>query len=137
VILKRLKYSNQVIDAAVAAVAVHMAFKDVPKMRKAKLKRFMARGNFADELELHRVDCLGSNGILDHYHFLKEKAEEFAAEPLIPPPFLTGRDLIDHGMQPGPGFKAILTGAQDLQLEGTLQSREAALAWLREQTRNR
>lgn len=129
-ILKRLRYSNAVIEATVAGVRHHMHFKDVQKMKKSKLKRFMAREHFDDELELHRVDCLGSNGILDNYEFLQAKAEEFANEPLVPPPFLTGKDLIDRGMKPGPQFKEILTQAQDLQLEGTLTGREEALAWL-------
>lgn len=129
-ILKRLKYSNQVIAATVAAVAVHMQFKDVTKMRNATLKRFLAREHFADELELHRVDCLGSNGNLGNYEFLKAKAAEFAAAPLIPPPLLNGKDLITRGLEPGPDFRKILTTAQDLQLEGTLQTREEAIAWL-------
>ena len=99
-------------------------------MRKSKLKRFMARDTFGDELELHRVDCEGSNGNLDNYNFLKAMEEEFAAEPLIPPPLITGRDLIDRKIQAGPEFRKILTRAQDLQLEGTLKDREQALAWL-------
>ena len=56
--------------------------------------------------------------------------EEFASEPLIPPPLITGRDLIDRKIQAGPEFGKILTRAQDLQLEGTLKDREQALAWL-------
>ncbi|MDF1658342.1 MAG: CCA tRNA nucleotidyltransferase [Verrucomicrobiales bacterium] len=129
-ILKRLKYSNHVIDAVVEAVLVHMKFKDVTKMRKAKLKRFMARENFNDELELHRVDCLGSNGNLENYQFLIDKAVEFSSEPLMPPPFLSGKDLIARGLNPGPEFKTLLSEAQDLQLEGNLQTREDSLDWL-------
>ncbi|MEM1442571.1 MAG: CCA tRNA nucleotidyltransferase [Verrucomicrobiota bacterium] len=131
-ILNRLKYSNQVIEATTEAVSVHMKFKDVKKMRTATLKRFLARENFRDELELHRVDCLGSNGRLDNYDFVREKAAEFAAKPLIPPPFLTGKDLIDRELKPGPDFKEILFEAQDLQLEGNLTTRDDALQWLEE-----
>ncbi|MEM9017451.1 MAG: CCA tRNA nucleotidyltransferase [Verrucomicrobiota bacterium] len=129
-ILTRLRYSNAIIDAVVSAVSSHMQFKDVRKMRVSTLKRFMARETFEDELELHRVDCLGSNGILDNYEFLIEKTEEFAAEPILPPPFLNGGDLIERNLDPGPNFKDILTEAQDMQLEGKLTSREEALAWL-------
>lgn len=136
-ILKRLRYSNSVIEATVAGVRHHMHFKDVQKMKKSTLKRFMAREHFDDELELHRVDCLGSNGILDNYDFLRTKAEEFANEPLVPPPLLTGKDLIDRGLTPGPTFKEILTQAQDLQLEGDLTSRDEALVWLDENTPTR
>ena len=56
--------------------------------------------------------------------------EEFASEPLIPPPLITGRDLIEREIKTGPEFGKILTRAQDLQLEGTLKNREQALAWL-------
>ncbi|MEM7601349.1 MAG: HDIG domain-containing metalloprotein, partial [Verrucomicrobiota bacterium] len=131
-ILRRFKYSNEVVEATVGAVSVHMKFKDVSQMKKSTLKRFMAREHFPDELELHRVDCLGSNGKLENYEFLMEKEREFASEPLIPPPLITGKDLIDRGLVPGPAFKEILRSAQDLQLEGTLISRESALSWLDE-----
>src|SRR6202043_2013095 len=56
-IMGRLRFSRAEIDATVEMVRQHMVFKDVPKMRVAKLKRFMARPTFEDELELHRVDC--------------------------------------------------------------------------------
>ena len=96
----------------------HMVFKDVQQMRVAKLKRFMSRETFDDEMELHRVDCTSSHGMLDNYEFLRAKQEEFANEPLIPPPLVTGRDLIALGLQPGPRFKEILEAVQSRQLEG-------------------
>ena len=69
--MQRLRFSRAEIDATVEAVRQHMVFKDVPNMRVAKLKRFMARPTFPDELELHRVDCASSHGMLDNYEFLK------------------------------------------------------------------
>ncbi len=135
-ILKRFKYSNAVIDAAVTGVDRHMMFKDVKKMKVSKLKRFMASEVFDDELELHRVDCTSSSGMLDNYEFVKDKQEEFANEPIIPPSFINGKDLIDRDLEPGPRFKEILTSAQDMQLEGTHTSREDALVWLDEFLRN-
>ena len=73
-------------EATVEMVRQHMVFKDTPKMRVAKLKRFMARPTFNEELELHRVDCESSHRMLDNYEFLLRKREEFANEPIIPPP---------------------------------------------------
>lgn len=128
-ILKRLKYPNHVIEPAVEAVANHMVFKDVPKMRVSRLKRFMARPGFEDEMELHRVDCLGCHGYLDNYKLLREKQAEFASEPLIPPSLINGRDLMQHGIPSGPVIGRILTAVQNLQLEGTLTTHEEALAW--------
>jgi poly(A) polymerase len=130
-IMRRLRFSGVEIDATVEMVRQHMVFKDVPKMRVAKLKRFMARPTFGDELELHRVDCEGSHRILDNYEFLVRKREEFANEPIIPPPLVRGDDLIVLGLKPGPKFGQILEAVETRQLEGRLETREEALDWVK------
>ena len=132
-IMERLRFSRAEIDATVEAVRQHMVFKDVPNMRVAKLKRFMARPTFEDELELHRVDCASSHAMLDNYEFLLKKKEEFANEPIIPPPLVRGDDLIALGMKPGPRFGEILEAIETRQLEGALKNREEALAWVRKE----
>jgi poly(A) polymerase len=129
-IMVKLRFSREEIDATVQAVANHMIFKDVQSMRVARLKRFMANPHFEDELELHRVDCASSHGMLDNYDVLRQKREEFAREPLIPPPLVNGRDVMALGWKPGPQIGEILEAVQTRQLEGTLTSREEALAWL-------
>jgi tRNA nucleotidyltransferase/poly(A) polymerase len=130
-IMERLRFSRAEIDATVEMVRQHMVFKDVPKMRVAKLKRFMARPTFEEELELHRVDCAGSHGMLDNYDFLVRTREEFANEPIIPPPLVRGEDLIELGLKPGPKFGEILEAVETRQLEGTLRDRDEALAWVK------
>ena len=129
-ILRRLKFPNHVIEPVVESVASHMAFINVPKMRTATLKRFMARPGFEDEMQLHRVDCLGSHGGLDNFEFIRQKQHEFANEPLIPPRLLTGADLIKLGWKSGPPLGNVLNAIQNLQLEGGLHSREEAIGWL-------
>jgi len=130
-IMERLRFSRDEVEATVEAVDQHMVFKDVQKMRVAKLKRFMARPGFEEEMELHRVDCQSSHAMLDNYDFLRAKQEEFANEPLIPPPLVTGDDLIAFGWKPGPKFKEVLDAVQTRQLEATLTSREEALEWVK------
>jgi poly(A) polymerase len=130
-IMGRLRFSRAEIDATVEMVRQHMVFKDVPKMRVAKLKRFMARPTFEDELELHRVDCASSHRMMDNYEFLLCKREEFANEPIIPPPLVRGGDLIALGLKPGPRFGEILEAVETRQLEGMLRNREEALEWLK------
>ena len=132
-LMQRLRFSGAEIDATVEAVRQHMVFKDVPNMRVARLKRFMARPTFVDELELHRVDCASSHGMLDNYEFLQRKREEFANEPIIPPPLVRGDDLIALGMKPGPRFGEILEAVETRQLEGGLRNREEALAWVKKE----
>jgi poly(A) polymerase len=130
-IMRRLRFSGAETEATVEMVRQHMVFKDVPKMREAKLKRFMARPTFDEELELHRVDCEGSHRMLDNYEFLLRKREEFANEPIIPPPLVRGDDLIALGLKPGPKFGEILEAVETRQLEGNLRTREEALEWVK------
>ena len=130
-IMERLRFSRAETDAAMEMVRQHMVFKDVPKMRVAKLKRFMARPTFQEELELHRVDCASSHKMMDNYEFLLQKREEFANEPIIPPPLVRGDDLIALGMKPGPKFGEILEAVETQQLEGAFKDREQALDWVK------
>ncbi len=125
-----MKYPNAVIRDAAHMVSRHMQFMNVQQMRKSTLKRFMAPPTFPQEMELHRVDCASSNGFTDNYDFLNAKAEEFANEPLIPKPLVTGRDLVERGLKPGPCFKEILDEIQTEQLENRLATREEALEFL-------
>jgi poly(A) polymerase len=131
--MERLRFSRDEIDATVEMVAQHMVFKDVQKMRPAKLRRFMARATFDDELTLHKVDCVSSHGMTDNYDFLLEKKNEFASEPLIPPPLVTGRDLLALGWKPGPKFGEILEAVQTRQLEGALTARDEAIEWVKKE----
>ena len=130
-IMERLRFSRDEIDATVEAVDQHMVFKDVKKMRVSRLKRFMSRPHFDDELALHKVDCASSHGSLDNYDFLLQKKEEFSHEPLIPPPLVRGDDLLRMGWKPGPDIGRILEAVQTRQLEGALATREEALEWIK------
>lgn len=129
VMLKRLKHSNSLIESVVAAVRNHMRFAHVNVMKKAKLKRIVADANFPLELELHRLDCLCSNGLLGNYVFMLERYAELSSkgEQSLPKPFVNGRDLIEAGLAPSPKFKFFLDRIYELQLEGALASREDAL----------
>jgi len=132
-ILRRLRYPNQTVEEVSFMVSRHMKFMHVQEMRTAKLKRFMAAESFPMEIELHRVDCDSSNGFRDNYDFLHLKREEFANEPLIPSPLLTGKDLIDEfHLSPGPEFGRILLAVQTEQLEGRLSDKEEALHFVKE-----
>ena len=51
-----------------------------------------------------------------------------AATPtgLSPAPLITGDDLVDMGMKPGPRFKSLLDAIYDAQLEGRIATAEEA-----------
>jgi poly(A) polymerase len=130
-ILRRLKLPNKVIDEVVHSVKNHMKFAAVPNMKRSTLRRFVGHDHFTTELELHRVDCLGSHGMLAHYEQVLAFREELAAEPVLPAPWLSGRDLIDEGLKPGPEMGRILHQLYTRQLEGEDATREEQLDWFR------
>jgi len=133
-ICKRLKFSNEQTRQIVECVENHMKFKDAPKMRESKLKRFLARDTFETELELHRIDCLSSHGMLNIHKFCQDKIKEFeeAQIDIQPKPIVTGNDLIELGSKPGPPFKKILDQLYDLQLEHQINTKEEGLVKAKE-----
>jgi tRNA nucleotidyltransferase/poly(A) polymerase len=130
-ILNRLRFPKKQIDEIVACVLHHMQFKDVKQMRKATLRRLLLRETFSLELELHKLDCLGSNGNLENYNFLVEQAEELKKLPAIRPPLLTGKDLIALGMKPGKELGALLHEIREQQLSDELKTPRQAKAWVK------
>jgi poly(A) polymerase len=128
-ILQRLRFPKKQTDEIVACVRQHMQFKDVKQMRKATLRRLLLRETFPLELELHRLDCLGSHGALDHYEFLAQQAAELEKQPAIRPPLLTGNDLIALGVKPGPAMGVLLAEIREKQLQDELKTPRQAKAW--------
>jgi poly(A) polymerase len=129
-ILERLRFSNQDREQIVALIANHMRFKDVSRMRASTLKRFIRLPRFDEHLALHRLDCLSSHRHLDAYNFVRRTLEETPSEEMRPIRLLTGNDLQRLGYQPGPLFSKILRSLEDAQLEGTVRSREEAIAFV-------
>jgi poly(A) polymerase len=109
-----------------------MRFADVRKMKESTLKRFFRLPDFDQHLALHRLDCLASHGSLELYDFARERYEHLPQEQVRPQLLLTGKDLIEAGYRPGPQFSEMLAAAEDAQLEGTIHTREEALALVRE-----
>jgi poly(A) polymerase len=133
VILNRLRFPKRQIDEIVACVLHHMQFKDVKQMRKSTLRRLLMRETFPLELELHKLDCLGSHGDLELYDFLIQQAEELKKKPAIRPPLLTGKDLIALGMKPGKELGALLREIREKQLQDELKTPRQAKAWVKKQ----
>ena len=62
---------------------------------------------------------------------VRGRVRELARTGLAPPPLITGDDLIDVGLAPGPAFRTVLDAVYDAQLEGGLGNRAEALALAR------
>jgi poly(A) polymerase len=130
-ICRRLRFSNDDTDQILALVTNHMRFKDVEEMKPSTLKRFMRLPHFEEHMELHRLDCLSSHGRLDSYGFIQHVLAETPADKIRPPRLLTGDDLKSLGYKPGPLFSEVLNAVEDAQLEGQLNNKEQALAYVR------
>ena len=130
-ILRRLRFSNDDTDQILALVDHHMRFGQVQQMNQSTLKKFLRLPGFDEHLELHRMDSLSSHGQLEAYDYARQQLQSMPHEAIRPAPLITGRDLIEAGYEPGPRFKEILGAVEDAQLEGRLDSREAAMEYVR------
>lgn len=135
-LLTRLRFPKKQIGEIVACVRQHMQFKDVKEMRTATLRRLLLRETFPLELELHRLDCLGSHGDLELYDFLMAQAAALKKKPTIRPPLLTGKDLIKLGMKPGPAMGALLNEIREKQLQDELKTPARARTWAKGRIKN-
>jgi hypothetical protein len=61
-----------------------------------------------------------------------EQAREFAQQPEIIPPLLTGDDAMALGVKPGPRLGELLAELREKQLQDELITAEQAREWLRE-----
>lgn len=136
VALRRLRFSNVFIERVTHCVRNHMRFAHVQEMRRAKVRALIGSPTFPTELLLHRVDCASSHRDLSNFDYLVEQRRQFESEPVLPPRLLTGRDLIDLGMDPGPEIGRLLKAAYQQQLEDPEMDRDKLLAWIRDMMRN-
>jgi poly(A) polymerase len=134
-ILNRLRFSSDDTEQILALVKHHMQFGDVQQMKQSTLKRFLRLPQFEEHLALHYADVMSSNRKTGLYAFAKAQYEAMGEEEIRPKLLLTGAGLIAAGYKPGPGFKAMLTAAEDAQLEGEVTTTEEALVLVRDRFR--
>ena len=125
-IMRRLRFSRAHLETVLNLIHYHMVFMNVRKMRPGRLKRFLRMPDFDLHLELHRLDCLASHGMLENYEFCRDQLQLLAAEDLNPPRLLNGNDLIALGFIPGKIIGQILQELENEQLEGRIATREEA-----------
>lgn len=129
-ILMRLRLPSKERNHIVEAIRGHMRFMDVQNMRTSKLRKMIGAEIFDLEMELHRLDCLGSHGMLDNYDFLLDYIQEMENEPILPDPWIRGHDLLDMGIKEGRLIGQILKEAYDAQIEDRFASRKELLQWI-------
>ena len=127
-ICRRLRMPISDMESCVHAVTFHMRFASVTAMKTAKLRKLIGEADFAMELELHRLDCICSNGLMDGFNFLLDTMYIYSGETqALPPPFVRGKELIAAGIKPQVKFKEVLDTIYERQLAGEFENKNAAL----------
>lgn len=129
-IIHRMRRSRDIAERAAWLVANHLRHVQAREMRVATLRRFLGEPRVRELLELVRIDALSGSGDLSSWEFCQKRLQEIGEDARRPPPWLRGRDLIELGYRPGPAFRRILDEAYDAQLEGEIDSSDAARSWV-------
>lgn len=135
---KRLKLPNEDAEKINFLVANHMRAHTGRKMRKPTLVKFLRHPNVLDLIKLQHAD--GENSGHDDkscLHFYLEKMETLKplimAEPIIKRDCLiSGADLIELGLNPGPQFRTLFDYCDELQDAGLISTHSDAIAAVKE-----
>ncbi len=133
-ICRRLRFSAAMAARISAVVERHMRFMSAHEWRRSTMARFIAAETIEDDLAVHRADCLAAHGNLSAWDLVTgelQRAKSRPEVPMLPPPLVTGHDLIALGLTPGPGFRDLLDQVGEWQLNEEVTSREEALERLR------
>lgn len=135
---QRLKFPSYEIETIEWLVDHHMNLKGIETMREAKRRQYLLDPRFKWLLELHHADAAGTRPLdLSLYQevtalytkYLARWQEEQAKG--APDLLVSGHDLMERiGLEPGPKIGELLGLIRDAQLEGHLDSKEEALAFV-------
>lgn len=128
-VCRRFKMSLVDIEAVCWMISEHLKFKEVFHMREATLLRWIQEPLFPRLLALHHVDALASDGNLAYFEFCQQRLQE-VENVASPVQLVDGKDLIQLGLEPGPGFAKILKTIEDLALEKKISSKQEALEYI-------
>jgi len=131
-ICRRLKLSNDETDAICWLGSQRSVLEDVSAMQLHEKKRLLTHPLFDElaELEMSRMQVSGASVSAVEKLLVYRDGTDRAV--LDPPELLTGRDLIQMGHRPGPEFKEWLYAIQNAQLDEQIQTRDEAVALLKE-----
>lgn len=149
-ILHNLKYDNDTIERVYYIISNHMKLHQ--KLSKSTIKRLMLTKTdtgyiynsvFDDLIKLHRYEMDASlkptvpkeqkeyrellKNVVEIKEELKEELKKQSLKRLI-----TGYDVMELGIEPGPIIAEIMEKVEDAQLEGTIKTKEGALKYLKD-----
>lgn len=124
---QRLKLSNEERVHIVWLVEHKAALNSASELPLCDLKRLLIHPGIRDLLELHRVLAQAEGQDIEHVEFCEQRLREWTVDDLNPEPLITGHDLMELGLTPGPQFKQLLTQVRDAQLNEEISTKVEAL----------
>lgn len=131
-ILTRLRCSASLVKNVSAAVANHMKFASVDRMKRSTWLKMIAAPTFPTDMELNRVDCASCHGKMEGWLLMLDRWRALDGALAVPPLPVNGSDLIALGYTPGPALGRMLNTLRDEFLEGRLPVQDALLAFAKE-----
>ncbi len=128
-VCRRWRLSNAQADRCAWLVEHGAALRDAPSVPWSRLQPLLIAEGIEDLLALEEAAALAAGNATDHVAWCRQRLAQ-PRETLDPPPLLTGDDLLRHGLAAGPIYRVLLDEVRRAQLDGQLDSREAALAWI-------
>lgn len=121
-VLRRFKFSNEIIKNVRILIENHMTFQSVMTDRALRRQiRIVGSDNILNLYDLMVADRLGTmkSRSADDIFKRRDRVVELLKEPTSKPKFLNfgGSDLIEMGFTPGPEFKKILNELTELVLD--------------------
>jgi poly(A) polymerase len=129
-VTRRLKLSAEEMTAIVWLVGHLTHWNDAPSQTAAQLKRLLAHPLSSELRALVRAVRQAACLPLEPIDFVDDYVQRHTPEEINPRELITGKDLIERGLAPGPRFKELLDQIRDAQLNGEIASRLEALQLL-------
>lgn len=128
----RWKLPNELFESACICVEASGVIANSDNLAWSQVQPKLLRGWIDESILL--AECLSA---IKHWPTVGIESCKQRLSQLIqewnPPPWITGSDLIQAGLRPGPVFGKLLAQARSMQLDGKLTNQQMAIDWLRAQ----
>jgi poly(A) polymerase len=123
----RWRLSNNERDDATWFVAHQDRLTDAAKQRWSEVQPILVDSRAADLLKLIAAKQRVSDRPLDDVEFCRAKLA-VPRDELDPPPLVTGKDLIDAGLKPGPMYSRLIADLRAAQLDQVIRTPAEAIS---------
>jgi len=132
-ICRRLKLSNHETERITWLVQQRDTMRSAPEMPLCRLKGLLAHPGAEELLKFTAADLTARGSDMSPVEFVRTYLERTPPERIDPSPLISGADLIELGLSPGPRFKELLTMVRDAQLNEEITTADEARRWLGDQ----